>query len=66
MPMFHVVTSSSHANEQNPEFSIHVSDLGPFWVYYYMHLNALLSTNRNKWLALYMGLADARHHLAPA
>jgi hypothetical protein len=53
-------TSSAHADKQNAEFALHVSDLGQEQGYYYMHLNAPFGTNRNKWLALDIGRQKAR------
>jgi hypothetical protein len=47
--------SAAHAAKQNPEFSLHVSALGPKKGYYYMHRNALFRTNRINWLLLDMG-----------
>lgn len=57
--MFHVVRSAAHAAKQNPEFPLHVSDLGPERGYYYMAQNSPLRPNRIRYMPLYMGCRTA-------
>lgn len=53
--MFHEEHCAAHAAKQNPEFSLHVSDLGSDWGYYYMAQNSPLRPNRIRYLPLYLG-----------